>query len=74
MTYDDAVQIVDRVMAARADRYPDEAAERDAIRHKVATAVSTLRTDDEGDCEFLLFDMLLMAEHKHALWREYQTA
>lgn len=74
MTYDDAVQIVDRVMAARSDKYPAEPAEREAIRHKVATAVSTLRTDDDMDCEFLLFDMLLMAEHKHAIWCEHRAA
>jgi len=74
MTYDDAIAVIDRVMAARADCYPDEPAARDAIRHKVAQAVSTLRTDDEGDCQFLLFDMLLMMEHRHTIWREHQAA
>ena len=74
MTYDDAVQIIDRVMAARADRYPSDVESRERIRHTIAKAVSTLRTDDEGDCQFLLFDMLLMAEHRHTIWREHQAA
>lgn len=74
MTYNDAAQVIDRVMAARADRYPDEPEARDAIRHKVAKAVSLLKSADETDHEFLLFDSLLMEEHKYRLWQEHQAA
>jgi len=74
VTYDDAAQIINRVMAVRSDRYPDEPEARDAIRHKVAKAVSLLKSADEMDCQFLLFDMLLMEEHKHRILLEHQAA
>jgi hypothetical protein len=65
VTYGDALGIVDRVMAQRLEQYPGDEESRERIRHKIAKAVSLLRSGDENESRRVLFESLLVAEQSY---------